>query len=143
MPQAGIVIAIHGSDDIELAEVFRLYLTGAFEGDDLGPLRESVNAWLRPGWLRTNHLWNGFAYSERAYNIRKLSDEPYEMRLETEAPIPRPVVRFDTAFRVSAVHWDGAVLPEDAYSWHTFQGETLLWIDRRAEDGLDIVVVPG
>lgn len=120
-----------------------LYLTGAIEGDDLAPLRETVNAWLRPGRLRTNHLWNGFAYSERAYKILKLSDEPYEIRLETGAPIPRPVFGFDTAFRVSAVHYQGAMLPEDAYSWHTFQGETLLWIDCQAEHELDIVVVPG
>ena len=120
-----------------------LYLTGAFEGDDLGPLRETVSAWLRPPWLRTNHLWNGFAYSERAYKILTLSDEPYELRLEAETPIPRPVFSFDTAFRVGEVRWQGQVLPEDAYRWHTFHRETLLWIDRRAEGDVDILVVPG
>ncbi len=119
-----------------------VYLTGAIEGDDLGPLRDTVRGWLNPGTVRTNHLWNGFAYSERAHKILRLSDEPYQIRIETDGPIVRPVFGFDTAFRVAEVRRGEAALPPDAYRWHTYQGETVLWLDIQAEKQLDVEVVP-
>jgi hypothetical protein len=116
-----------------------LFLTGAVTGG-VEEARRLAGSWLSPAEVETPHLFEGYAYSERAYRVRVTQPGPVEVRLSPKRPIVNPVLRLYFAGPPVEVICDGERLGPSDFHAQSVGDDVVIWIDRTltADTALEI-----
>ncbi len=117
-----------------------LFLTGAVT-EGIQEARALAGSWLSPAGIQTSHLFEGYAYSQRAYCIRVAGPPPVTVRLSPTRPLVNPVLRLYRSAPPAEVKCDGLTLAPSEFRSQTVGEDLLLWINRTlaAEASLDII----
>ncbi len=116
-----------------------LFLTGAVT-EGVEEARALAGSWLTPARVGTSHLYEGYAWSERAYRFRVNKSEPIRITLTPGRPILNPVLRFYSGKTPARVTWEGAPLAPSEYRFQTVGEDLVLWIDRTLEKKTDLEI---
>jgi len=136
-----------------------LFLTGA-QVDDSIDLLELANAWLNPARVTTGFekegetdiegcaqgrvLYEGYAYSQRAYTFRKLGEDEISFRLEPEVDVINPVFVIDGWLGQEAiVEINGGRVPLNRYQVQREGSEIIVWLEQRIREKVNVRVVGG
>lgn len=116
-------------------------LTGAVTGG-LEEARALAGSWLSPARVETSGLFEGYAFSERAYRLRLREPGPITVRLSPTRPIVNPVFRVYYGQLPVKVMWDGRRMEAGECRAQPLGDELLLWMDRRMERETTIEIIP-
>ena len=106
-------------------------------------IRKIAASWLSPAKVRARTgIFDGYAYSERCYVIRKLTDDKMvEFRLEPVAAVINPVFKIENwGEGKPKVYFDNHPLDEQTYVSHTSDGSKVIWIDRVVNRPTDVKI---
>ncbi len=118
-----------------------LFLTGAAP-DGVEEARALTGSWLSPARVESSHLFEGYAYSERAYRFRVTEPGPITIRLTPSRPILNPVIRLFSAAPPAEVLWEGDALDPSEYLTQAVSGDLLIWINRTLAKQTSLEIVP-
>lgn len=118
-----------------------LFLTGAVPGG-VEEARALAGSWLTPAHVETSHLFEGYAYSERAYRVRVNKAGPASLRLRPVRPIVNPVVRLYSWALPARVALNGVDLDPAEFRSQQVEQDLLLWINRTLDDDTTIEIAP-
>ena len=119
-----------------------LFLTGAVTGG-VDEARALAGSWLTPARVESSHLFEGYAFSERAYRFRAGDGRPVTVRLAPSHPIVNPVLRLYRGTPPQKVLWNRAALAPDEFRWQVVGEDLLLWIDRTLETETSLEIFGG
>jgi len=117
-----------------------LFLTGAVT-KGVEEARVLAGSWLSPAQIHSSHLFEGYAYSERAYRLRVTEPGPVTVRLSPTRAIVNPVLRLYCGSTPVNVICDGVAVPPSEFRCQAAGEDLLLWINRtlKAETCLEII----
>ena len=118
-----------------------LFLTGAAP-DGVEEARALAGSWLSPARVESSHLFEGYAYSERAYRFRVTEPGSITIRLRPSRPIINPVIRLFSAAPPAKVLWDGDALDPSEYLTQAVGGDLVIWINRTLDKQTSLEIVP-
>ncbi len=118
-----------------------LFLTGAVTGG-VDEARALAGSWLSPARVETPHLFEGYAYSERAYCIRASGSAKVSMRLHPVRPIVNPVLRLYGCAPPAEVTVNGTALKPDEFRSQQVGEDLVLWVSRTLDSEASIDVLP-
>jgi hypothetical protein len=118
-----------------------LFLTGAAP-DGVEEARTLAGSWLTPARVETSHLFEGYAYSERAYRVRVNDAGPVSVRLRPVRPIVNPVVRLYFCAPPARVALNGVDLDPAEFRSQQVGQDLLLWINRTLDSDTTIEIAP-
>jgi hypothetical protein len=118
-----------------------LFLTGAVTSG-AEEARMAVGSWLSPARVETSHLWEGYAYSERAYRIRVNKPGPVSVRLSPTRPIVNPVLRLYHGQPPGEVICNGALVAPGEFRWQMVGEDLVLWLSRRLTGEATVEIIP-
>ena len=119
-----------------------LFLTGAAPGG-VEEARALAGSWLSPARVaESSQLYEGYAYSERAYRFRVSRPGSTKIRLAPSRPIINPVLRLFFAGPPVKVLWDGAELGSSEFLAQAVGGDLVIWINRTLDKETSLEVVP-
>ena len=118
-----------------------LFLTGAVTRG-LEEARRLTASWLTPAKVETSGLFEGYAFSERAYRFRLREPGPIAVHLSPTRPIVSPALRLYYGRSPVKVLWDGNELGRDEFRTQMAGDELLIWINRTVERDTTFEVAP-
>ncbi len=118
-----------------------VWLTGAVTGG-LEEARALAGSWLTPARIEASGLYEGYAYSERAYRVRVTRPGPVSLRLQPSRPIVNPVVRLYRAAPPAQVTWNGEPLADDEFRAQATGGDLVVWIGRTLAEETALEITP-
>ncbi|UCC67287.1 MAG: hypothetical protein JSV79_09135 [Armatimonadota bacterium] len=118
-----------------------LFLTGAVT-EGLEEARRLAGSWLAPARVDSSHLFEGYAYSQRAYRFRAEDGRPVSVRLNPTRPILNPVLRLYHGRPPVEITWNGAALAPSEFRSQAVGEDLLLWINRTLEEETSLDIVP-
>ncbi len=106
-----------------------------------GDANELVGSWLRPGRVRTNHLYKGYSTSQRCHTLHKRDSSPCEITLRSRDSVASPCFRIENCPLPTRIELDGRELHAAQYLAHSGPDNTLLlWLREKVRDGQKMVV---
>jgi len=109
-----------------------LFLTGAVT-DGVEEACKLAGSWLSPAAVETSGLFEGYAFSERAYHLRPRQSGSLEVSLKPSRPIVNPVLRIYRWQPPAEVMLDGKRLDPQQFRAQSTGEDLLIWIDRTLE----------
>lgn len=116
-----------------------LLLTGAVT-EGVEEARRLAGSWLTPAEVQTSGLFEGYAYSERAYRLRLREPGSISVGLSPRRPVVNPVFKVWYGAPPAKVTWNGRVLSESEYRFQLVEDELLVWIDRVVDEDTTIEI---
>ncbi len=116
-----------------------LFLTGAVT-EGLGEARRLAGSWLGPAAVRSSHLFEGYAFGQRAYCFRLSRPGPLTIELSPSRPIVNPVLRIYHGRPPARVICNGTTLAPEQFRCQMVGEDLLLWMNQTiaAETALEI-----
>ncbi len=118
-----------------------VFLTGAVTGG-LEEARALTGSWLSPARAHASDLYEGYAYSERAYRVRVTKPGPVTVKLTPTRPIVNPVLRLFHGRPPAKVLWNGAALGASEFRSQMEGEDVVVWINRTLADDTSLEIVP-
>ncbi|MFB3880578.1 MAG: hypothetical protein ACE149_04905 [Armatimonadota bacterium] len=110
-----------------------LFLTGAVTGG-VDEARRLAGSWLGRAKVESSHLFEGYAYSQRAYCFRASAPGPVRIKLAPTQPIINPVLRLYFGRPPVRVSWNGRPLPDSEFCAQPVDDDVLIWIGRTLDE---------
>ena len=118
-----------------------LFLTGAVTGG-VEEARSLAGSWLSPAKVESPQLFEGYAYSQRAYCFRAAGPSPVTVRFSPTRPIVNPVLRLYSGRPPVKVLWDGSPLSESEFRAQAVGDDVVVWIDKVLDKETRLEVSP-
>jgi len=118
-----------------------LFLTGAVTGG-VEEARTLTASWLRPAGVRSPLLFEGYAYSQRAYCLRLTEPGPIEVHLSPSCPVVNPVFRIYYGRPPVKVVCDGRQLDASEFRCQAVGDDLLVWVGRTFERETSLELIP-
>lgn len=130
-----------------------LFLTGATNKPS-SYLVEMARSWLNPAKIETGYerdslwgmacgrvLFEGYAYSERAYTFRKFGEDKIKFTMRPKVPVINPVFVINGWERpLAKVSLDGRALEKKFFKWQQVEKDLVLWIDQKIVDPTEVEI---
>jgi hypothetical protein len=114
------------------------FLVGTSESGD--PY-ELVRSWLRPGRVRTNHVYTGYSTSLKSHTVYRRDSSPCEITLACREPVVNPSFRIENSPLPARIELDGEECHGTRCLAHAGTDESLsLWIKGRMGPGQKMVI---
>ncbi len=119
-----------------------LFLTGAVTGG-LEEARSLAGSWLSRARVDSSHLFESYAYSQRAYCFRVRDAGPVKVTFHPTRPIINPVLRLVFGRPPVRIMWNGTVLGESEFRAQEVGDDAVVWINRvlDKETTLELILV--
>jgi len=132
-----------------------LFLIGATTEDSPENLIKIVKSWLYPARIETgcesgslgwglshgDFLYEGYAYSERAYTFRKFREDDIKFTMKPSVTVVNPVIIINRwKNRHIKVSIDGETLDPEQYRPHLSNGDLILWINREIDKNVEFEI---
>ena len=106
-----------------------VFLTGAVtQGAE--EARRLAGSWLSPAGIGTSGLFEGYAYSERAYHLRAITPGPLTVRVSPSLPVVNPVFRIYRWPGQAQLSLNGEELAADQFRTQLSGDDLLIWLGR-------------
>lgn len=130
-----------------------LFLTGATDQPS-SYLVELAKSWLNPAKVETGYegdslwgmacgrvLFEGYAYSERAYTTRKFGEDQVKLAMTPNVPAINPVFIINGWERpVAKVALNGKVLDKELFKWQQVENDLVVWINQRIAEPTEVEI---
>jgi len=105
--------------------------------------RRLAGSWLSPAGIETSGLFEGYAYSERAYHLRATTPGPLSVRVSPTRPVVNPVFRIYRWPGHAQVALNGKALATDQFRAQLSGEDLLVWLDRTLDKEATIEIAAG